>query len=198
MPAGGAGPDRLCRHSVLQTSASCTQASRAPPALYCPPFGITNISKLHLRFPLCGLLLHGPPFGITNISKLHGSTALGWQGCKNRHSVLQTSASCTACYLYRLALELPPFGITNISKLHNRWSHGSLHGFRFRHSVLQTSASCTGGADVCAEWCASAIRYYKHQQVALCLSRPILQKPRRHSVLQTSASCTLSKKCTKR
>ena len=83
-----------------------------------------------------------------------------------RPSVLQTSASCTTGGM--------------------GWTKNG----HPRHSVLQTSASCTSVAALCTPQLSTAIRYYKHQQVAPMASVYKAGAQVRHSVLQTSASCT--------
>ena len=107
-----------------------------------------------------------PPFGTTNISKLHQKWRTTRKPSQNRHSVLQTSASCTA--------------EKRMAALYS--GH--------RHSVLQTSASCTTCSVTGPLLPSPAIRYYKHQQVALGLAAVLCVLKNRHSVLQTSASCT--------
>ena len=86
-----------------------------------------------------------PPFGTTDISKLHRKKLDFLPRFHIRHSVLQTSASCTSLKTSLPVSWVPPFGTTDISKLHRIMSS-------FRLILLLP-----------------AIRYYRHQQVALAL-----------------------------
>ena len=131
-----------------------------------PPFDTTNISKLH---NVTGKTLNDgevPPFDTTNISKLHLIITLERDRLtQNRHSIQQTSASCTLYGALKADRYVPPFDTTNISKLHSGLTWQQVMGI-VRHSIQQTSASCTALFSPELSGAAAAIRYNKHQQVA--------------------------------